>query len=203
MNRKLTILLIAAVATILPAVAVADVLVTGNLTIQSGTNTNLFYFQQGPNYLKAHAAGAITWIEPVSSTNQGTIDLEGIGNQSTYMVNVLDMNFSLSPTAIPPPFVLYLNFSNSNFPAGTVMVVSTSQLTITQLQSTPVTQYSGTSIVVNGGLSSTVVAVDLSQNPSLVVTNFGHSTTLYFGFELPPGLYTGASADLTGTFVAT
>lgn len=203
MNRKLTIAIVAVIATILPAVAVADVMITGTFDIEGGTNGNVFYFQPGSNYQTAHNDGLITWIEPTTPSTQGTIDLQGIDNQSVQMVNVLDLNFSTSPTAIPPPFVLYLNITNSDFPAGVAMVLSTSPLTLPELAATSVQNYVGTPIPVNCALSTTQVGVYLSQNPSLILTNFNGGTTIYIGFIVPSGGLAGYSATIVGTFITT
>lgn len=81
------------------------------------------------------------------------------------------------------------------------MVISTSQINFATLEGTAVTTYSGTPIPVNGASSSTVVAVDLSQNPHLVITNFHTTQTFYLGYILPPNYYAGSSAVLTGQFV--
>lgn len=201
MNRKLTLLMIAAVATILPAVAVADVMVTGQITLESFHQHTAFEFQPGPNYAAANATNSIGWITQTGSY-MGMLDLEGSLNVQTEMVNVIDLNITVSNAAAPSSVSeLFLNVSSSSFPAGTIMVISTSEIGFSTLVGTSVTTYTGTPIPVNGGSLSTVVAVDLSQNPHLVINNFHTAQTFYLGFILPPGMYAGSSALLTGQFV--
>lgn len=204
MNKKIVLLMIAAVTAILPAVAVADVLVTGQLTLESFQHHTAFRFQAGPNYYAANSTNSLGWIAANDGT-MGTIDLEGSYYVQTEMINVLDLNLSVSNAAAPATFMgLYLNVSSSGFPAGTVMVLSTSQISFSTLQSTAVTSYTAgdPSISVNAASLSTVVSVDLSQNPHLLITGFAPAQTIYISFLLSPGLYAGSSAMLTGQFVA-
>lgn len=205
MNKKMTLLLIAAVTAILPAVAVADVLITGQVTLESFQHHTAFEFQPGPNYVAANSTNSIGWMAAQGAT-MGQIDLEGSYYVQTEMVNVLDLNFTVSNPAAPASFMgLYLNVSSSSFPVGTVMLISDYQVSFATLQSTPVTHYSAgdPSIAFNAAAPyTTALAVDLSENPHLLVTGFTPTQTLYISFLLPPGYYAGSSAILTGQFVA-
>lgn len=204
MNRKMTLLLIATVTAILPAVAVADVLVTGQFTLESYHHHTAFELQPGPNYWAANTTNSIGWTAQQGNT-MGTIDLQGSELVQTEMINVLDLNFTVSNPAAPASFMgLYLNVSSSTFPVGTVMVISTSALSFALLETTSVTHYAtgDPSIAINAGSLSTVIAVDLSENPHMLVTSFVPTQTLYISYILPPGTYAGSSAMLTGQFVA-
>ena len=202
MNRKMTLLLIAAVATILPAVAVADVMITGEISLEGNHHHTAFEFQPGPNYYAANMSNSIGWM-PAQGDTMGTLDLQGSIFVYTYMINVIDLNTTVSNPAAPAQSkVLYLNVSSSTLPAGTIMTISTSEITFAQLWGTPVTTYTGTPIPVDTSSTSTVVAVDLSQNPPLAIPPIGPSDTFYLGFILPPGTYQGTGATLTGQFVA-
>lgn len=206
MNKKVTLLLIAAVTAILPAVAVADVLVTGQITLESFHHHTAFEFQPGPNYLAANSTDSLGWI-PAQGQTMGQIDLEGSYYVQTEMINVLDLNFTVSNPAAPASFMgLYLNVSSSTFMPGTIMVISDYQITFSSLESTPVTHYSpgdpSISLTV-GSPHTNIVALDLSENPHLLITSFAPAQTLYISFMLPPGYYAGSSAMLTGQFVAT
>ncbi len=208
MNRKMTLLLLATVTAILPAVAVADVLVTGTLTLESYHHHTAFEFQPGPNYGAANSTNSIGWIAQPESTQgiMGTVDLEGSLYVQTEMINVLDLNFTLSNPAAPASFMgLYLNVSSSTFIPGTIMVISDYQVTFAGMEATPVTSYSvgDPAIALSVGSPHTnIVAVDLSQNPHLLITSFAPGQTLYISFILPPGYYAGSSAILTGQFEA-
>jgi hypothetical protein len=202
MNRKLTLLLIAAVTTILPAVAVADVMITGQISLESMHHHTAFEFQPGPNYPAANSTDSIGWM-PTDGNTMGMLDLQGSLLVTTQMVNVIDLNITVSNAAAPASFMgLYLNVSSSTFPVGTVMVISTSMIGFSALTGTAVTHYVGTPISVDASSLATVVAVDLSENPHMVLTGFSPTETFYFGFILPPGYYAGAGALLTGQFVA-
>jgi hypothetical protein len=205
MNRKMTLLLLAAVTAILPAVAVADVLVTGTITLESYQHHTAFELQPGPNYGAANSTNSIGWIASTGNT-MGTIDLQGSYYVQTEMVNVLDLNFTISNPAAPASFMgLYLNVSSSTFNSGTIMVISDYQLNFAALESTPVTSYSAGDPSIGLSVASphtNAVAVDLSQNPHLLITSFVPAQTLYISFILPPGYYAGSSAMLTGQFVA-
>ena len=205
MNRKMTLLLMAAVITILPAVAVADVMISGQLTLESFHHHTAFELQPGPNYAAANSTNSIGWIAATGNT-MGQIDLEGSLHVQTEMVNVLDLNFTVSNPAAPATFMgLYLNVSSSSFIPGTIMVISDYQVSFSTIESTPVTAYSpgDPSIALSVGSPHTnIVAVDLSQNPHLLITSFSPAQTLYISFILPPGMYAGSSAILTGQFVA-
>lgn len=208
MNRKMTLLLLAAVTAILPAVAVADVLVTGTITLESYHHHTAFELQPGPNYAAANSTNSIGWTSDALSAQglMGMVDLEGSLYVQTEMVNVLDLNFTVSNPAAPASFMgLYLNVSSSTFIPGTIMVISDYQVTFAGMEATPVTPYSAGDPSI--GLSvaaphTNIVAVDLSQNPHLLITSFAPAQTLYISFILPPGIYAGSSAMLTGQFVA-
>lgn len=208
MNKKATILITALIASILPAVAIADVMITGNFTVQSGTNNVAWFIQHGPNYAQANEVGAINWYPNEGPNNMGELDLQGMLYGDTWMVNVLDLNLSLSPTAIPGTFSLFLNVSDSTFPVGTILAISTQPITFSQLMGASVTHYTAgdPSIVVNAGSTSTLILVDLSENPHLVINNFPspfNPATHYFSlsFILPANTYSGTGATLTGQFV--
>ena len=94
MNRKLKLLLIISIATIIPSVAVADVMVSGTLTISQTMAVPPVHFEPGSNYNTANELGLITWTPNSPSGSMGTIDLEGSTNQTVTLVNVLDLNTS-------------------------------------------------------------------------------------------------------------
>ena len=203
MNKKIALIMVAAVAVILPAVAVADVLVMGQLTLESFHHHTAFEFQAGPNYAAANSTNSIGWIAQNDGT-MGTLDLEGSFYVQTEMINVIDLNMTVSNAAAPHTFMgLYLNVSSSDFPSGTIMVISTSQISFTTLESTVVTSYTAgdAPIALNAASASSVLAIDLSQNPHVLITGFVPTQTLYISFLLGPGMYAGSSAMLTGQFV--
>lgn len=215
MNRKLSVLLIAAVAAILPAVAIADVMITGQAIIESGINANAWTLQPGSNYVQAHDAGSITWTPTLGPDNMGQIDLQGMAFGDTWMTNVLNVKFGASPTdlGVGSSFNLYLNFSNSNFTTGAVMALSTYDITFAEFQAalpSVITYGLGDPpIAFDASATSGIILVELSQNPHILMTNFpadlwSHVNQYFYrmSFYLPAGDYAGMTATLTGQFVA-
>lgn len=180
MNKKMTMLLIAAVVTILPAVAVADVLITGTATLEGTAHGGIFEIQAGSNYLNANAQGSIVWTGDSNGPTMGTIDLQGIMNQTTMMINVLDLNISASA---PVTGTLNISVSSSTLPVGAMMYISDSAFT---------------GFFTSAG---TIQTVNLATGGYAVFT-VGPSSTLYFAFLLPAGAYAETSAVLTGVYEA-
>ncbi len=190
MNRKVTLLLIAAVTAILPAVAVADVMITGNVVINGTQNAPVFVIQPGPNYVAANAVGSIIWNPQVESVVQQTdgqivpmasFDLEGIANQTTALANVLDLNVTINAGVTG---TLYVNFTG-DFPAGALVWITNTTMTVNDVMS----QTGGQDI-------NSALFVYSAPFP-------GGTTTYYISFYLPPSTaYEGASGNITGTFIA-
>lgn len=183
----MTLLLLATVAAILPAVAVADVMITGNVSIVGTQNTPVFEIQPGPNYPAAYAAGAIEWnpsqvasVEPGQLAPMASFDLEGINNQSTALANVLDLNVTIGAGVTG---TLYVNFTG-NFPAGAMVWVTSGMVDVHSLPG------------LVGGQS--INSASFQFNGPFP----GGTTTYYMSFYLPPGSYAGATGTITGTFIA-
>lgn len=190
MNRKATLLIVAAVAAILPAVAVADVMITGQVTMVGTQNTPVFILQPGPNYLKAYDIGSINLstgtggqvgvqcVQPPApdTVPVTSIDLQGIANQTTYLINVVDLNITKGTGT------LWVNVTASDLPTGTSMYITSendTQMTFSELM-------------------ANAVAIDTTG------TVWSQSVTAgdvyYIGFILPPGMYEGTGATLSFTF---
>ena len=174
MNRKIMILMVAVVATVLPAVAVADVMISGSVTI-TGTSTTPFWFSEGPNYAAASGAGVITWTPSTgTSTSFGTVDLEGASNLSISMINVAEFHYTGSAAGN-----FYFNFTG-DFPSGAFAVISSGPIT-SELTSS----------------SSGQVPLSGTYSALLPVSGAG---VWYIGFYLPPGSYSGLSFTMSVTF---
>ncbi|WP_393972046.1 hypothetical protein OXIME_000649 [Oxyplasma meridianum] len=188
MNRKMMILMVAVVATVLPAVAVADVMVTGSVSGSGVMAMDAFTVQPGSNYASAHSSSGFTWTASHINESEilGDISVGIMSNETIYEVNVLDINFSSSgyfnltvnvPTVLP-------GSGTAEFPADSTIYFSTTPFTLTA-----------------SGISSTQ-SVSLS-NPGSTTLNFHHvtpSTTIYIAFEVGAGPYSGASFSLSGVF---
>ena len=201
MNRKITLLLLATVTAILPAVAVADVMITGSVNMVGTQNTAVFYVQPGCNYNTAHAVGSIVlnpqlpkdvasnatessfWYPPNS---MATVDLQGINNQTTVLANVLDLNVTVAAGVTATLTITFTaNFFHA-FPLGTMVFITKTPLNVNF--------YPGDGWI--GGQSINSGHFTLSGFHAGV-------TTYYISFVLPPGNYVGDSATMTGAFVAT
>ncbi len=194
MNRKATLFIIAAVAAILPAVAVADVMITGEVSLVGSQNTPVFILQPGPNYPAAHGAGAINFgTGPVAqcttppdggqtivTTEMATVDIQGITNQTTYLINVVDLNITKGTGT------LWLNLTSSTLPVGTMILIQGTLMTFSDLTT-------------NGIEIGSDVTVPLNLATLSVTTG----DTFYIGFYMPPGTYAGTSATILGTFMTT
>lgn len=192
MNRKITLLVVALVSTILPAVAVADVMITGNVSIYGTSNSNVFYLTPGPNFQAAD--GSIAWNHYSSGPYMGDLKFAEVSNQTTFIINVMKIVFNTNA----PAGMFYLNSTvGSPFTAGSVMYLSLAQMTYSDFS------YSGlpgaTPNVVNPGVTS--FPLNSAQSFSTPVDG---STVIYIGFFTPG--YNGASLTgelfLTGTYVS-
>lgn len=210
MNRKATVLMIAVVAAVLPAVAIADVMITGSFTLQTGSNNVAWYLQPGSNYPEAYEMGAIEWTPSEGPSSMGVLDLQGSMIADTYMLNVLDLHFGLSPQASPGTATFYLNVSGSTIPTGAIMAISVAPLNMDQITGLVVTTFSAGDppVVLDASSPSAVVLVYLSENPHVAISNFPdpyipseHFYTL--SFALPAGAYADTVATMTGQFVVT
>ncbi len=183
MNRKLILVMVAVVATVLPAVAVADVLVVG---YSGGTGVQvspLFYIQPGSNYMAANQTTGFGWHARSSSESEiiGNMTLGVMTNETILEVNVLDINFTSSQsgtfniTVTVPNAVTSVSTGTTGFPASTFIYFSESPFTIS---------HSGTIIS-----SGTVSSVSLSTVGSTLITfdSVSHSTTIYIAFEVGSG----------------
>jgi len=184
MNRKIMILMVAVVATVLPAVAVADVMITGSVSVLGTQAPDSFYLSEGPNYAVANETGVFGFIPaPTGDASLGTIDLEGTSNLSVSMINVLEFNFS-----VHAPGIIYVNLTSSDFPSGSYIAFSTSPMT-KELGPTPTPSGSGMSISSSG------------SRELISVTQNSLSGTYYLGFYLPPGSYSGDTVSISMTYV--
>lgn len=169
-------MLVAAIATILPAVAVADVMISGTADFTGSSAPPVFLFQAGPNYANAHAAGLFNWPtqQEVDHMGMGDGDLQGITNQSVTLLNVLEVTFSASG-------MFYLNLTDEWAAPGQVYVTNTLQTGFPAVGGTPL---------------NSAVPVTLWSG---AVTP---STVLYVCFYLPGGAYSSANHfNMTGTLV--
>ena len=181
MNRKIMILMVAVVATVLPAVAVADVMITGSVSVLGTNVQDSFYLTEGPNYAVANQTGVFGFIQaPNGVASMGTIDLEGMSNLSVSMINVLEFHYDLNA-----PGVVYLNVTSTDFPSTSYVAYSSSLMTSELPSSMP----------------SNAFALSTSGDHALSFSSAPGSGTYYLGFYLPAGMYSGDSLSISMTYV--
>lgn len=192
MNRKLTVLLIAAVTAILPAVAVADVMITGNVGVNGTSNHAAFWLTKGTNYQTAD--GSIAWNAYSSGNTMGDLRFATVSNQTTFIINVMEIQFT--PTLAPGTFYLNSTVSSAFIP-DSVMYLSLNPLSFSDFS------YSGlpgaVPTVVNPGVYS--FPLDTSHSYSTAVDG---STVIYIGFFTPAYDSIGVTGELliSGTYVS-
>lgn len=192
MNKKMTFLIIALVSTILPAVAVADVMITGNVGINGTSNTAVFYLTPGPNYQTAD--GSIAWNHYSAGQYMGDLKFAEVSNQTTFIINVMEIVFNPST----PSGMFYLNSTiSSAFTPGSVMYLSLSPMSFSDFS------YSGLPGAVPAITNPAVTAFPLDSAQSYSTPVDG-STIIYIGFFTPGyngNILTG-EIFLTGTYVS-
>jgi len=194
MNRKIMILMVAVVATVLPAVAVADVMITGSINGSGVLASDAFTMQPGSNYAAANASGVIGWVANPSSESEilGTVYLGVMSNETTYEINVLDINFTASGyfnlTVNVPSGLPGHGAGAAAFPTDTEIYFSTTPFSF-----------------VSGAISPSTMEFSLSTPNTHDTMNFGYvtsGTTIYVAFEVGAGPYSGASFSLAGSFTS-
>ena len=121
MNRKIMILMVAVVATVLPAVAVADVMITGSVSGLGVTAPDAFTIHLGSNYAAAHRVANLTWRSNQINSKEviGNMSIGTMSNETIYEINVLNVTFNEAGNV---SFGLDVT---SAFANGTVLYIST------------------------------------------------------------------------------
>ena len=194
MNRKIMILMVAVVATVLPAVAVADVMITGSVQGVGHQIPDQFYLQPGSNYAAAHNITGFTWTGSAvnESEDLGNLTVGYMSNETIYEINVLDINFT---SAAYGNFYINVSvpgsLSDHEFPSATFMYFSNAPFTF----------------VSGGGVTSTGTWVPVNLHAAGTTTlEFPHvnnSTTIYVAFNMGAGPSTDVgSFNIAMSFVS-
>ena len=181
MNRKIMILMVAVVATVLPAVAVADVMISGSASLTSNQVADQFLVGPGPNYGPVQNMHLFNWtaIPNSESEDVGTMTVNYTSNLTVNEVNVLQVSsFKIDQSSADNWFNITVGDMDLSSGAVFVMYVSTSPLVFNG--------FSGQSS------SSTATMIDhslvgLSSNSeTFSFHDVTSSTTLYIGFVIGP-----------------
>ncbi len=187
MNRKVTLLLIAAIAAILPAVAIADVMITGEIGVVGSTNSTVFNLQAGPNY--ENADGYVTWHSYASGQYMGDLHLNPTANQTVLAINVMEIVFD--PGIANGVFWLNLTgYSTDMFPTGSYFYISDSLMAFADFQApnslgTPAAGIIAMNLHIANGVTVTSGPIDVTAG-----------TILYIGFYIPGVGPTALNAEI-------
>jgi len=150
MNRKIMILMVAVVATVLPAVAVADVMITGSVQGLGHSTTDAFIVEPGSNYVAANATAGFGWKAITTSPTEvlGQVTVGYMSNETIFEWNVLEINFTGKNTGnfnltvngnSNVNGVVYMFFSKSPFPANGTAAKGTSIVNLSAHSTSPYT----------------------------------------------------------------
>lgn len=199
MNTRFKILIVVGIALILPAVAFADVAITGSISVTGSQTTSSWNITYGPN---APQAAGFASISPHAGTI-ADLDLENAYNMSVFTINVYQITFKTTGT-------FYLNATATHsFPKQARMYFSTSLMSLTEFSGEASTNIDNSAPVPVS--DSGILSLNLSDNTftsssgtSMHTAVFPIDTTsvvIYLGFYLPPGAVSGAEIVLSGNFV--
>jgi hypothetical protein len=186
MNRKIMILMVAVVATVLPAVAVADVMMNGSVQGLGNQVPDQFFVTTGANYTQANQTYGLGWVAGNDGT--GVLSVGYMPGEAIYEVNVLNIGFTSSM-----PGTFYVNVtSNASFPAGSYMYLSTS----------PFVQTSSGIISANGASIQTVSLTSISPSTASF-SGVNSNTTIYVSVSMGSGPASSVGAfNMAMTFVS-
>ncbi len=187
MNRKLILVMVAVVATVLPAVAVADVMVVG---YSGGTGVQvspLFYIQHGSNYITAQQTTGFKWTSNMESSTEylGNMTIGIMNNETIEEINVLDINFT---STVAGTFNMTIDVT-SPFPVGSAIFFNETAWTFNSLphlgakttSTCEPTSYKTTSAWGYVLLSSN------GMQPTLTFKDVSAGTTIYVAFVIGSG----------------
>ncbi len=187
MNRKIMILMVAVVATVLPAVAVADVMMNGSVQGLGNQVPDQFFVTTGANYTQANQTYGLGWVAGNDGT--GVLSVGYMPGEAIYEANVLNIGFTSTT-----PGTFYVNVtSNASFPAGSYMYLSTSSF---------VQASNGTLISSDGASIQTVSLTSISPSTASF-SGVNSSTTIYVSVSMGPGPASSVGAfNMEMTFVS-
>jgi hypothetical protein len=187
MNRKIMILMVAVVATVLPAVAVADVMMNGSVQGLGNQVPDQFFVTTGANYTQANQTYGFGWVAGNDGT--GVISVGYMPGEALYEVNVLNIGFTSST-----PGTFYVNVtSNASFPAGSYMYLSTS----------PFVQSANGGILSSDGASIQTVSLTSISPSTAAFSGVNSGTTIYVSVSMGSGPASSVGAfSMDMTFVS-
>jgi hypothetical protein len=186
----MVILLVAVVATILPAVAVADVMISGSASLTLYGVPDQFIVGPGPNYGPVQNMHLFNWTSIANSESEdvGTMTLNYTSNLTVNEINVLQVtNFKIDSSSQNNWFNITVGQFDLSSGAVLMMYVSTTPLAFTGY---------GTQAATGSG---TAIGLSLIGTGSVTFSfhDVTSSTTLYIGFVIGPLEPTGGTFPLS------
>lgn len=170
------------VASMLPAVAAAHTMGYDHSfsNFWNKTAKPSVDIQPGPNYISAYNVGSIVWKEggkssyssgycPGGATSAGQIDLEGISNMTTTMLNVIEINLTNTGYNAIKPVSITVGIMG-NFPNGSKFLVSGQLISLSDI-------HKNWKSFTAGSYNSFTFQFQLDH---------GKKSTTYLSFILPP-----------------
>lgn len=165
----------------IPSIAVADVMISGEISVHGSQANDAFIISQGTNYKVANKSRLFGWEQEAQSSQEslGRAWIGTMSNETITEVNVLEINFT---SGVAKNSNFEINVTDGNFANNTFMIVS----------STPLTILPDGNVI---GSSATLVFSLFSGNtvvkgigPGITVGSFTISSGshLYIGFIIPP-----------------
>jgi len=181
MNRRMVILLVAMVATILPAVAVADVMITGTASLTVNGVPDQFFVGPGSNYGPVQNMGLFNWTSIALSESEdiGSMTLNYTSNLTINEINVLQVtNFKIDSSSANNWF---------NITAGKLTGLSSGSVLLMYVSTAPLS-FDGSNAQMSTGtlIEHSLVATPGSSTAVFSFHDVTSSTTLYIGFVIGP-----------------
>ncbi len=193
MNRKVTLMVIAAIAAILPSVAIADVMISGSIGVNGTSNTAVFTYVPGTNFQAAD--GSVSWnAYHTANAYMGDLKFAKVSNQTTFIINVMEIQFQAGLA----PGTFYLNSSIfSPFIVGSMMYLKLSPIAFSDFT------YTGLPGATPSVVNPAVTAFQL-QTDNTFSTPVSGGTTIYIGFFTPAydGQAVTGEITLAGTYLS-
>ena len=191
MNKKIGIMLVIAVSVLLPAVAVAEVMVNGNISVSATSVSSTIQVHKGPNYDQVYDVEDSSIQPTVSSASEYflKLDTEFISNETVWAVNFLYVTFSTSYTG---PGWFNISVSSSNF-GGTG---SLSPI----LYFLPNTISGMTFSDITPSVASSVYSLPLTSGATVSIQFSSVPSEIDIGMMIPADLSTSDGAILAMTF---
>ena len=189
MNKRIGIMLVIAVSVLLPAVAVAEVMVNGNIGVSATLASSTIQVHDGPNYIGVYGVEDSSFAANPNSASEvfGKLDPQSISNETAWAINFLYITFSTSYTG-PGWFNVSVSgsgFTSSNAPTLYFLVGTTSGMTFGDI--TP-------------SVASDIDALSLLDGATISIHFTSVPSAIDIGMMIPAGISANTGATIGMSF---